>query len=118
LKQNYGELKADQGDKIGARDSYQLVASNPNQLPLRLYFDKESGLLLRLVRYADSPLGLNPTRIDFEAYSAVDGVQVPHRWTVARPSGQFTIQAKEIRQNVPVSDDKFVKPAAAPPPPH
>jgi hypothetical protein len=44
-------------------------------------------------------------------------VQVAHRWTVARPSGPFTIQAKEIRQNVPVSDDKFVKPAAAPPPP-
>jgi len=114
LKQNYSEWKPDQEEKIGAHDAYQLVASNPNQPPLRLYFDKESGLLLRLVRYADSPLGLNPTRIDFEAYSPVDGVQVPHRWTVARPSGQFTIQAKEIRQNVPVSDDKFVKPAAAP----
>jgi len=117
LKQNYSELKPDQADKIAAHDVYQLVASNPHQPPLRLYFDQESGLLLRLVRYADSPLGLNPTRIDFEAYSAVDGVQVPHRWTVARPSGQFTIQAKEIRQNVPVSDDKFVKPAASPPPP-
>jgi photosynthetic reaction center cytochrome c subunit len=117
LKQNYSELKPDQAEKIAAHVVYQLVASNPNQPPLRLYFDKESGLLLRLVRYADSPLGLNPTRIDFEAYSAVDGVQVPHRWTVARPSGEFTIQAKEIRQNVPVSDDKFVKPAAASPPP-
>jgi hypothetical protein len=116
LKQNYSELKPEQAEKIAAHEVYPLVASNPNQPPLRLYFDKDSGLLLRLVRYADSPLGLNPTRIDFEAYSAVDGVQVPHRWTVARPSGQFTIQAGKIRQNVPVSDDKFVKPAAAPPP--
>jgi photosynthetic reaction center cytochrome c subunit len=117
LKQNYNELKPDQAEKIAGHDAYQLVASNPNQPPLRLYFDRESGLLLRLVRYADSPLGLNPTRIDFEGYSAVDGVQVPHRWTIARPSGQFTIEAKEIRQNVPVSDDKFVKPATSPPPP-
>jgi len=117
LKQNYSELKPDQAEKIAGHDAYQLVASNPNQPPLRLYFDKESGLLLRLVRYTDSPLGLNPTRIDYEDYSAVDGVQVPHRWTIARPSGQFTIEAKEIRQNEPVSDDKFVKPATAPPPP-
>jgi len=27
------------------------------QPPLRLYLDKESGLLLRLVRYAETPLG-------------------------------------------------------------
>lgn len=117
LKQNYGEWKAEQAEKIGAHDVYQLVASNPDQAPLRLYFDKDSGLLVRLVRYADSPLGLNPTRIDFDSYSAVDGVQVAHRWTVARPSGQFTIETKDIKQNVPVSDDKFVKPAPPPPPP-
>jgi len=117
LKQNYSEFKADQPEKIAARDAYQLLASSPNQPPLRLYFDQESGLLLRLVRYADSPLGLNPTRIDFDAYSAIDGVQVPHRWTVARPSGQFTIQANKIQQNVPVSDDKFTKPAPPPSPP-
>jgi len=116
LKQNYSEFKPDQPEKIAAHDTYQVLASNPNQPPVRLYFDKESGLLLRLVHYADSPLGLNPTRIDFDAYSAVDGVQVPHRWTVARPSGQFTIQAKEIRQNVPISDDKFAKPGAPPAP--
>lgn len=117
LKQNYSELKPEQPEKVAGHDTFQLAASNPNQPPLRLYFDKDSGLLLRLVRYADSPLGLNPTRIDYDAYSTVDGVQVPHRWTVARPSGQFTIQAKEIKQNVPVSDDQFVMPTPAPPPP-
>ena len=117
LKQNYSEFKAEQLEKIAAHEAYLVSASNPNQPPLQLYFDKDSGLLVRLVRYADSPLGLNPTRIDFDAYSAVDGVQVPHRWTVARPSGQFTIQAKEIQQNVPVSDEKFAKPAAPPTPP-
>jgi hypothetical protein len=37
-------------------------------------------------------------------------VQLPFRWTVARPSGQFTIQASEITQNVPVEDSKFLEP--------
>jgi hypothetical protein len=39
---------------------------------------------------------------------------VPFRWTLARPSGQFTIQAKDIKQNVPVDEAKFAKPAGAP----
>ena len=50
----------------------------------------------------------------YDDYRAVDGVQVPYRWTVGRPAGQFTIQAMEIKQNVPVDDEKFAKPATAP----
>lgn len=45
-----------------------------------------------MLRYSESPLGPNPVRIDYADYRAVDGVQVPYRWTVARPGGQFTIQ--------------------------
>jgi photosynthetic reaction center cytochrome c subunit len=81
--------------------------------PLRLYFDTQTGLLLRLIRYAQSPLGLNPTQIDYADYREADGVKVPFRWTVSRPGNHFTIQVEEIKQNVPVDDAKF----AAPPPP-
>jgi hypothetical protein len=111
LKDMFSDFKTDQPERVGGRDVYQMIASNPGKPPVQLYFDKESGLLLRLIRYVDSPLGLNPARIDYEAYSAVDGVQVAHRWTIARPNGRFTVQAVEIRQNVPVSDNKFAKPA-------
>jgi hypothetical protein len=41
----------------------------------------------------------------------VGGVKVPYRWTIARPAGQFTIQATEIQHNVPIDDKKFAKPA-------
>ena len=34
-----------------------LSGTNEGQPPVKLYFDEQSGLLLRLVRYADSPLG-------------------------------------------------------------
>ena len=33
-----------------------------------LDFDQQSGLLVRLVRYAESPVGLAPTRIDYGDY--------------------------------------------------
>ena len=48
---------------------------------MKFYFDKTSGLLLRMVHYTDTPLGLNPTQVDFADYRAVDGVKTPYRWT-------------------------------------
>jgi hypothetical protein len=67
-------------------------------------------MLVRLVRYVDSPLGYNPTQIDYADYRVADGVKVPYRWTVARPGNRFTVQVDELKQNVPVDDRKFVAP--------
>jgi hypothetical protein len=93
----------------------QVIGLNAGKPPMRLFFDKESGLLVRSVRYADTPLGRNPTQVDYADYRAQDGVKVPFQWTVARPSGRFTIQVSDLQQNVPVDDKKFEKPAAPAP---
>jgi hypothetical protein len=69
-------------------------------------------LLVRLVRFGDTALGLLPTQIDYQDYKGTNGVKIPYRWTLARPSGRFTIQVTEVKQNVPVDDAKFLKPAA------
>jgi hypothetical protein len=109
-------------EKIDGHETYLVQGVEEGRPPLRLYLDKQSGLLLRLVRYAQSPLGLNPTQIDYADYREADGVQVPFRWTVARPGNRFTIQVEQMKQNVPVDDAKFVeppppqKPDSAPPP--
>jgi len=103
-------------DKIGVHDVYQLIGANPGKPPMRLFFDKESGLLVRSVRYAETPLGRNPTQVDYADYRSQDGVKVPFQWTIARPLGRFTIQINELQQNVPVDDKKFEKPTAPPAP--
>ena len=51
---------------------------------MRLYFDQKTGLLVRMVRYADTPVGRNPTEIDYADYRDADGVKIPFRWTLAR----------------------------------
>jgi len=113
LKTLYEKFGVDAGEKIDGRDTYLVVGRSEGLPPLRLYFDKESGLLLRLVRYAETPLGRNPTQIDYSDYRAANGVKIPFRWTLSRPGNQFTIQVEHLQQNVPVDDAKF----AAPPPP-
>jgi len=114
LKTLYEKFSVDVGEKIDGHDTYMVVGRTEGQPPLRLYLDKESGLLLRLVRYAETPLGRNPTQIDYADYLDVNGLKVPFRWTLARPGNRFTIQVEQVQQNVPVDDAKFAPPSPPP----
>jgi photosynthetic reaction center cytochrome c subunit len=110
LQQLFDGMRAEQPERIGDHETYQVLALKNGSPRARLYFDKQSGLLVRVIRYSDSPLGLNPTRIDYSDYRAVDGVQVPYRSTIARPGGQFTIQVVEVQHNAPIPEEKFRRP--------
>jgi photosynthetic reaction center cytochrome c subunit len=114
VKSLYQKFRVDRGEKIDGHDTYLVVGQSEGLPPLRLYFDQQSGLLLRLVRFAETPLGRNPTQIDYADYRDASGVKAPFRWTLARPGNRFTIQVEQLQQNVPVDDAKFAPP---PPPP-
>jgi photosynthetic reaction center cytochrome c subunit len=83
----------------------------PRGLLVTLYFDKQSGLLLRELRYSNSPIGLVPTQIDFADYRDVNGIKLPFRITYAWLDGRDSIVLNEIKTNVPVDEAKFGKPA-------
>jgi len=114
LKLMFTEIKVEGTDRVGEHEAYLVVGRREGKPPIELYFDEQSGLLVRLVRYGETALGRMPTQIDYADYRDNDGVKVPYRWTLARPGGRFTIQASEVKQNVPVDDTKFVKPAVPP----
>ncbi len=118
LKKMFDSFRVRPADKIGEHDVVQLIGIKQGQPPLRLYFDQQSGLLVRSVRYAETALGRNPTQVDYADYRDQNGVKVPFRWTLARPLGRFTIQLEQVQQNVPIDNSKFTKPAtpSAPPP--
>lgn len=111
VQEMFPNLQPAHPENVAGRETYQLLSENKGEPRIRLYFDQQTGLLLRMVRYGESPLGLNPVRVDYGDYRLVDGVQVPYRWTVARPFRQFTIQLTEVKQNSEIDDSKFTKPA-------
>ncbi len=117
VKTLYKKFTVVPGEKIDGHDTYLVLGRNEGQPPLRLYLDQQSGLLLRLVRYAETPLGRNPTQIDYADYRDADGVKIPYRWTLSRPGNRFTIQVDQVQQNVPVDDAKFSAPPPPPAPP-
>jgi hypothetical protein len=100
-------------DKVEGHEVYQVIGAKPGKPPLRFFFDKESGLLLRTVRYSQTPLGRNQIQVDLTDYRSEGGVKIPFQWSIARPLGRFTIKLNDVQQNVPIEDAKFQKPAAA-----
>jgi hypothetical protein len=85
--------------------------TGPRGLLVTLYFDRQSGLLLRELRYSNSPIGRVPTQIDFADYRDVNGIKLPFRITYAWLDGRDSIVLSEIQTNVPVDEAKFGRPA-------
>ena len=85
--------------------------TGPRGMLVTLYFDRETGLLLRELRYGSSPIGRIPTQIDFADYREVDGIKLPFRITYAWLDGRDAIVLDEVQINVPVDETKFGRPA-------
>jgi photosynthetic reaction center cytochrome c subunit len=111
LPQMFEQVRVGRPETVNGVECNTLIGTRPGHPPVRFYFDTKSGLLLRQIRYGETPLGRNPTQIDYADYRAVDGVKAPFRWTLSRTSGRFTIQLSEVKANVALEDDRFAKPA-------
>ena len=87
--------------------------TGPRGMLVTLYFDEQTGLLLRELRYGNSPIGRVPTQIDYADYRDVNGIKLPFRITYAWLDGRTSIVLKEIQTNVAVDDAKFRMPPPA-----
>jgi hypothetical protein len=80
---------------------------------VKLFFDKESGLLVRVLRYTDTAVGTIPAQTDYSDYRDVAGVKMPFHWVVTWTDGQSTIDLSEVQANAAIEAAKFAKPAPA-----
>jgi photosynthetic reaction center cytochrome c subunit len=119
IKQAYSQWKVG-GTIIDDKDVTIVQGSSPNSglLPVNFYFDNSTGLLVRVVRWNETPVGPNPTQIDYDDYRDVAGIKMPFTWTISQTYMQMTIKLDALQPNVPVDASRFAmpKPAAAPRP--
>jgi photosynthetic reaction center cytochrome c subunit len=102
--------------EIDDRQVQVVQGSGPGAAFATLYFDADSALLTRVVRYTDSFVGRFPTQIDFSDYREVSGVKMPFRWTVVWLDGQETFELTKIDVNVSINESRFAKPSVSRPP--
>jgi hypothetical protein len=114
MKQLFGELKSLPSENIGGHETYIVAGLNSGEIAAKFYIDKVSGYLVRMVRYTKTPLGQNPTQLDYADYREQDGVKVPFQVTVSRPNSRLAIQIDEVKFNIAIDDSRFTPPASAP----
>jgi outer membrane lipoprotein-sorting protein len=78
-----------------------------------LCFDVQTNLLVRLVRYSESPVGRLVTQVDYSDYRDVAGVKMPFKWTVSWLSGRSQYELTSVQPNVAVDAARFARPAPA-----
>jgi photosynthetic reaction center cytochrome c subunit len=101
---------------VDDQDVQIVQASTPSGFLVKLYFDIKTGLLLRSVRYSDSPVGKVPVRVDYSDYRTVSGVKVPFKRVATWTDGRTVFQLDSVQVNTAVDASRFAKPQ--PPAPH
>ena len=115
LKEQFTRTRVNGKDKIGDREVYVLNGTATDGKRQRLFFDVETGLLLRRVTYTPTMIGVIPEQVDFEDYRDVDGVKFPFSArTSAIEVGNpvSTRKFAEVKLNAPVDESKFNMPPA------
>jgi len=86
-----------------------LRGTNAGQTPVNFYFDN-TGLLVRMLRWNDTAVGLVATRYDYTDYRDIGGVKRPYGWVKTSTINQVTVVLKEIRPNVAIDAARFARP--------
>ena len=112
LQQLYPKMELKGTQNIGGRDAYLLIATPAQGQPEKLYFDAQTGLLVRLDRQRLTAQGdMVPTEIYYEDYRDADGIKVPFQERQVLPEVTVVIKYNTIKHNVVIDDTKFTKPS-------
>jgi len=97
-------------DIIDGKDVAVVQGTGARGLLVTLYFDKQSGLLVRMLRFARSPIGRVPTQTDYADYRDVNGIKFPFKYTFSWLDGKDSFELTNVRVNVPIDAAKFARP--------
>jgi photosynthetic reaction center cytochrome c subunit len=92
--------------------------ANGGRSPIKLYFDKQSGLLVRQVRYANTIIGRVPIQVDYSDYRDVAGagVKLPFHVITTWTDGRSDVLLTSAQTNVAIDAAKFNQPPPSVPP--
>jgi photosynthetic reaction center cytochrome c subunit len=109
LQQLFPDLRVEYPERIGGHEVYAIRDGRP---VAKFYFDEQSGLLARFVRYAASAFGDNPTQTDYSDYRDVNAVKVPFHLILSEPQAVTVVQFSRVEQNRPIDEATFTRPDA------
>jgi hypothetical protein len=114
LKEQFSRIGFGGKQKIDGRDVYALRATTTAGKRETLFFDVETGFLVRRTSSLATPIGNIPEQVDFSDYRDVDGLKLPFTIKVESVDSMNSVVRKftEIKLNVPIDAKRFNKPSA------
>jgi hypothetical protein len=113
IRRVYANIAVTGAEKVRDQDTWVIEASAPEGGdPTKMFFDKQSGLLLRVISPNHDADGVSQLQEDFDDYRDVDGVKLPFVWRQTVGDTAYTLTFNEVHHNVELSDSEFAKPAA------
>jgi hypothetical protein len=112
IKQALNNWRTGPRRSIGERDFIIVQGNGPRGFLATLYFDPQTGLLSRMVRYSPSPAGRVPTQVDYSDYRDVGGIKFPFELRFSWLDGRYTAKLTDIKTNVPIDASRFARPGA------
>ena len=117
LKQAYTQMQVQGVANVNGHDAYIVIARPQGDRAERLYFDVQTGLLVRKWSALPTPVGDAPYQVDYEDYRDTgSGVKFPYLITMnpanprTEPSTTATIRVTKVQDNAPLDSSKFAKP--------
>lgn len=96
--------------KIGTHDTYVLEFDTDKKIHSKLYFDANSGLIVRSEDVISTPDGPYPVKIDFDDYREVDGLKFAFRMKRTEKGSVILIRITQVTVNPQLDDTLFFKP--------
>ena len=95
---------------IDDKDVTIVQGTKAGLLPVNFYFDNATGLLVRIVRWNETPVGPVPTQLEYTDYRDVAGVKMPFSWVMTQTYMQATIKLSAMQPNVAIDAARFARP--------
>ena len=112
IRERYPTMRLMGTEPVGDREAYVVGATSRDGSRDRLYFDAQTGLLIRKHTIYKTVFGTIPEVVDFRDYREVDGVKLPFTTVWSRLPFTVTRKLTEIKHNLPIDDAKFKNPFA------
>lgn len=107
LRATYPQMRVLAKERVRGREAYVAGATSRDDSREKLYFDIETGLLIRRFVAYRTAFGSIPEVTEFDDYREVNGVKLPFAITWSRPPFSSTRKFTEIRLNSLVNNAKF-----------
>jgi hypothetical protein len=111
LKERYPKMVMLGVAKLGDHENYVIEATTAEGNAETLYFDTQTGLLVRQDFTVENQQSRGTIQTRFADYREANGVKLPFVIHRSRPGFTFSYKFDEVKLNVPINDAKFSRPS-------